>query len=120
MGERDTFCARVAVDEETPTTAGPARSVSGDIDYSRHLNATDTIEFALSAVHYSSPVSFVSGLTFSNSDYYRAAADYTRTLGHRLFGGVSLAARKVTQNGPDPKSDLNASLFVRYRFGSLQ
>jgi hypothetical protein len=119
-GELDQYCARVAVDEEAATTAGPAKSISGGIDYSRQLNASDTIQFSLSAAHYSSPISVVSGVTFSDADYYRAAAAYTRKLSHRLFGGVNLAARKVTQNGPDPKTDLNASLFVRYRFGDVQ
>ena len=27
---------------------------------------------------------------------------------------------KLTQNGPDPKADLSASLFIRYRFGDVQ
>ena len=58
--------------------------------------------------------------TFSSASYYRAAASYTRKFGLRLYGGVNLAARKLTQNGPDPKTDLNASLFIRYRLGDVQ
>jgi hypothetical protein len=37
-----------------------------------------------------------------------------------LFAGLDLAARKLTQTGPDPKTDFNGSLFIRYRFGDVQ
>jgi hypothetical protein len=62
----------------------------------------------------------VSGRTFSSSTYYRAAAGYTRRISDRWFGGVNLAARKLTQKGPDPQADLNASLFIRYRLGDAR
>ena len=62
----------------------------------------------------------VVGQAFSSSTYYHAASSYSRRLSSRLFGGVNLAARKLTQNGPDPKTDLNASLFIRYRLGDAQ
>jgi len=62
----------------------------------------------------------VVGHTFSASTYAHAAASYTRRFGGRVFGGVNLAALKLTQNGPDPKVNLNASVFLRYRLGDLQ
>jgi hypothetical protein len=37
-----------------------------------------------------------------------------------LFGGADLSARKLAEAGPDPKTDLNGSLFIRYRFGDVQ
>ena len=52
--------------------------------------------------------------------YYHAAATYSRRIGDRLFGGLNLAARKLTQSGPDPDTDLNVSLFIRYRLGDKQ
>jgi len=119
-GDRTQFCARVAVDQQTATAAGPSKSVSAGVDYSRTLDADSTVQFSLNADHYSRPVSFVTGPTFSRANYYRAAAAYTRRFGGRLFGGVNLAARKLTERGPDPKADINASLFVRYRFGDVQ
>ena len=119
-GERGQFCARAAVDQQTATTAGPAKSVSGGVDYSRRLNVDSTIQLSLSANHYSSPTLVVSGVTFSKATYYRAAAAYTRRVSDRWFGGVNLAARKLTETGPDPKADVNASLFIRYRFGDVQ
>jgi hypothetical protein len=120
QGESNFYCARLSVDEQTATTAGPARSISGGVDYSHQLDANQSIAFSLSATHYSSPVSVVTSQTFSSSNYYRAAASYSRRFGSRLFGGIDLSAQKVTQNGPDPKADLTGSLFIRYRFGDIQ
>jgi hypothetical protein len=120
QGETSFFCARVAADEETATTAGPARTISGGVDFTQRLDADQSIQFSLGATHYSTPTSVIVGRNFSSANYYHAATGYTRRLGTRLFGGVNLAARKLTQNGPDPKTDLNASLFIRYRFGDVQ
>jgi hypothetical protein len=120
QGETSFFCARVAADEQTATTAGPARSLSAGVDFTRRLDADQTIQFSLGATRYSTPTSVVVGRNFSSADYFRGATAYTRRLGTRLFGGINLAARKLTQNGPDPKTDLNASLFIRYRLGDVQ
>jgi hypothetical protein len=56
----------------------------------------------------------------TRATYVRAVADYSRHIGNRLFGGFELAARKLTQSGPDPDADVSASLFLRYRLGDLQ
>ena len=120
QGETSFFCARFSADEQTATTAGPARSLSGSVDYSRRLDANQTISFSLGVTHYSTPTSVVIAQTFSSASYYRAAASYSRKFASRVYGGVDLSARKVTQNGPDPKADLSASLFLRYRFGDVQ
>jgi hypothetical protein len=118
--ERSRFCARAAVDQQTATVAGPSKSISGGIDYSRELDANSTLQLSVDANHYSSPISVVTGQQFSNATYFRAAGAYTRHLGHRWFGGVNLSARKLSEDGPDPKADVNGSLFVRYRFGDVQ
>ena len=120
QGEHDSLCARASTSEQTATVAGPARSVSAGVDYSRTLDAVSSISFSVGVDRYSAPISVIAARTFSSSTYYRAAADYSRQIGHRLYGGVNIAARKVTEAGPDPKADLNASLFVRYRFGDVQ
>jgi hypothetical protein len=119
-GEYSHLCARAAVDQTAATVAGPAKSISAGVDYSRQLDANSSIYLSVDGSHYSSPISLVSGQTFSTSTYYRAAASYTRSFGHRLFGGVNVAGRKLAEKGPDPKADLNASLFIRYRFGDMQ
>jgi hypothetical protein len=120
QGEARFFCGRFSIDEQAATTAGPARSIGGGVDYTERLDANQTISLSAGLTRYSSPTSVVTGLTFSSTTYYRAAADYTRRLGARLFGGINVAARKLAQNGPDPKTDLNGSLFIRYRFGDVQ
>jgi hypothetical protein len=119
-GEYSRLCARAAIDQTAATVAGPARSITAGVDYSRRLGAYSSIQLSINGSHYSSPVSLVSGPTFSSSDYYRAAAAYSRQFGRRLSGGVNLAARKLVEKGPDPKPDLNASLFIRYRLGDVQ
>jgi len=120
QGETSFFCGRFSADEQTATTAGPARSISGAVDYTQRLDADQTISFSLGATHYSTPTSVVTGRSFSAATYYRAAASYSHRFATRLFGGVNVAARSLTQNGPDPKTDFNASLFIRYRLGDVQ
>jgi hypothetical protein len=119
-GEESNLCARAAANEETPTVAGPARSVDASIDYSRRLSADSSFDLSAGISHFSAPISVITGRTFSSSTYYRAAADYSRRISGRWFGGVNLAARKLAENGPDPKADLSASLFIRYRFGDVR
>ena len=120
LGERDRFCGRASVDQQAATAAGPARSVNVGVDYTRRLDADQTIQLSLSGNRYSSPTSVFVGQSFSRATYVRGAADYTRRLSNRWFGGVSVAGRKLAQNGPDPKADVSGSLFIRYRLGDLQ
>jgi len=114
------LCASADISQETATIAGPSKSISGNVSYSRQLDADSTIAFSLGVDHYARPISVIVGLPFSNATYYRASAEYSRRIGRRLFTGVDLSARKLTQTGPDPKTDLNGSLFIRYRFGDVQ
>lgn len=119
-GDRSNFCGRASVDQQAATVAGPARTIDVGADYSRQLGPDDSIRLAVNASHYSSPVILTTFPTFSKSVYVRGAADYSRRFGDRLFGGVSLAARKVSQDGPDPRADFSGSLYIRYRLGDLQ
>lgn len=118
--ERAQLCGRAYVAQEAATTAGPAKTIGADVDYSRQLSANSSIAFSLGVDHYSRPVSVISSRTFSSATYFRAAAEYSRRIGSRLFGGVNLAGRKVSEAGPDPEADVSASLFIRYRFGDVQ
>jgi hypothetical protein len=119
-GEHDQLCARATIDQQASTLAGPAKTITAGVDYSRRLDADQTIRFSLNGSHYSTPTSVVVGQPFSNSTYLRGAADYTRRLSDRWFGGVDVAARKITRDGPDPKADISGSLFIRYRLGDLR
>jgi hypothetical protein len=119
-GESASLCGHVDVNQETATAGGPSKSISAGAEYSRRLDADSTLAFALGIDHYSTPVSVVPGLPFSKATYYRASAEYSRNIGRRLFAGVDLAARKLVRDGPDPKTDVSGSLFIRYRFGDVQ
>lgn len=120
-GEHSQLCARASMQDQAATSAGPARVLGVGVDYSRQLSANgDTIQFSLSANRYSNPVVILAGPALTRATYVRAAADYSRHIGNRLFGGVELAARKLTQSGLDPDPDFSASVFIRYRLGDLQ
>jgi hypothetical protein len=119
-GETSQFCARGSIDQQAATVAGPARTETIGVDYSRQLDANQTIQIAFNASQFSAPISVITGRTFSRSTYVRAAADYTRRLSDRWFGGVSLSARKVSERGPDPRVDVDGALFIRYRLGDIR
>jgi hypothetical protein len=118
--EHGSMCASVAISHETATVAGPAKSISGNLSYTRQLDADSTLALAVGVDHFSRPVSVILGQAFSNATYYRASAEYSRKIGQRLFAGIDLSARKVTESGPDPKADVSGSLFIRYRFGDVR
>ena len=119
-GDRESFCGRASIDQQAATVAGPARTIDVGVDYSRQLGPDDSIRLSVNATRFSSPVIFTTFPSFSRSSYVRGAADYSRRIGDRLFGGVNVSARKVTRNGPDPRADFSGSLFIRYRLGDLQ
>lgn len=118
--ERGSICASVAINHETATVAGPAKSISGNLSYTRQLDANSTLALAAGVDHFSRPASVILGQSFSNATYYRASAEYSRKIGQRLFAGLDLSARKVAESGPDPKADVSGSLFIRYRFGDVR
>lgn len=120
QGETNYFCGRVSADEQAATTAGPTRSITGSLDYSQRLDADQSIQFSLGVTHYSTPIFVIAPQNLTSSTYFRAAASYSHRFGSRFFGGVNLAARKLTQNGPDPKAEINVALFIRYRLGDIQ
>jgi hypothetical protein len=119
-GERTQLCARASIQQQAATSAGPARVLTVGVDYSQRLSADDTLQFSLSGNRYSNPTLFVATPVFNHATYARAAVDYSRRIGDRLYGGVNLAARKLTQTGPDPDADLSAAVFIRYRLGDVR
>jgi hypothetical protein len=118
--ERTQFCGRASVQQQAATSAGPARVLSAAVDYSQRLGADDTLQFSLSADQYSNPVLVLPVQSFGHATYVRAAADYSKRLGNRLYGGLNVAARKVSQRGPDPDMDFSGAVFIRYRLGDVQ
>lgn len=118
--EHGSICANVAVNQETATVAGPSKSISANVSYTRHLDADSTLALAVGVDHLSRTLSVIENQTFSNATYYRASGEYSRRIGRRLFAGADLAARKLVETGPDPRADVSGSLFIRYRFGDVQ
>lgn len=118
--ERTQFCGRVSLSQQVATSIGASRSISAGLSYSRRLDANQTLRFTVDANRYSTPTLLVTGPSFSHATYVRAAADYSRRFGGRWYGGATLAARKFTQTGPDPKADVSGSLFIRYRLGDIR
>jgi hypothetical protein len=120
LGELSRFCGRAAVSQQVATAAGAAKSVSLGVDYSRRLDANQTLALSLNADRYSTPILQVTNLSFSRATYVRGAAEYARKFSGRWFGGVNLAARKLAESGPDPKADVSGTVFVRFRLGDAQ
>jgi hypothetical protein len=85
--------------------------------YYRRLSEASTLQASLSGVRYSTTQS-VNGSNFHTS-YISAVLGYDHKVGHRLAAGVSGGLRKLYQPGPDPRTDLNAQVYLRYRLGDL-
>jgi hypothetical protein len=48
------------------------------------------------------------------------SAAYDRLINDRISGGVQAAWRKLSNAGPDPRSDLGGSVYLRYRLGDIR
>ena len=119
LGQRTNFCGTFSLTQQAATAVGASRSVSAGFSYSRRLDADSVLRFSLNGSRYSRPAVLVTGTSFSHATYTRAAADYSRRISGRWFGGMNVAARKLTQPGPDPKMDFSGSAFIRFRLGDL-
>ena len=95
-----------------------AISTTAEVDYYRKLGENESLQAALSGVRYSTPAAFDS--SHVRTTYASGVIGYDRKVGNRLYAGVQGGARKLFQVGPDPKLDLNANLYLRYRLGDLQ
>ncbi len=118
------FCGRFARDAQsalgTPIgnqTGEAAISTRLSADYYRKLSAASTIQASLSAVRYSATQA-LNEQRF-HTDYISAVVGYDHKIGHRLAAGASVGIRKLSQPGPDPTTDLNGQVYLRYRLGDL-
>ena len=127
-GVQSNFCASVSRTAQTPlsirtapTARGAAISTSFNLNYSRTLGEGQTIRALVSAAT-SSRVSAVSVIDEGRfrTTYVSGLAGYDRKVGNRLYAGASAGARKLFQTGPDPKTDFNGNLYLRYRLGDIQ
>ncbi len=92
-------------------------STSAGIDYSRQIDANQSVQVAFSATRYSTKGS---GIDDFRSTYLTFLTGYDRKLRQRLSVGVNGGVRKLILAGTDPKTDFNASAYLRYRLGDQQ
>lgn len=118
-GEFDLLCGAVSRDQQVATVAGPANSLAASLTYSRKLSARETLALSAVAARYSGGSPVDPDLQIHSNRSISASVVYTRTLSSRLSGGATIAARKVSRSGPDPRADVSGSIFLRYRLGDL-
>ncbi len=115
--EFERICARVARRAQSSILGGSTTATSATFDYYRRLTAKDTVQATASAIRSGNPR--ILG-TDQRSTFYSLAGSYDRMLNDRLSAGANVVGRKLTMFGPDPKADVGASVFVRYRLGDVR
>jgi hypothetical protein len=118
------FCAHVSRDAQSALSArlvnasgGAAITTTAGVDYFRRLSERETVQASLTGTRYDSPAS-LNGLRLRTT-YLSGVVGYDRKVGNRIYAGISGGARKLFQVGPDPKLDVNANVYLRYRLGDL-
>lgn len=114
--EYERFCGRVARSTQSAALGFATTSTTVTGEYSRRLSATDQLQASLAFVRTDAP----SGIGFGQQNLYSLAGSYDKKISQRLSAGVTVAARKFTYEGVDPKADLGGTFFIRNRFGSVR
>lgn len=124
-GTLSRFCVRVSRDASSAldtrvANLGTRATVHSTLaaDYYRQLSADDTISAQFTGTHYTSPGSLTA--PHLSTTYLSAVVGYDKKVGHRLAAGITGGVRKLYQVGPDPKGDINANVYIRYRIGNVQ
>lgn len=125
-GEISQWCVRVSRDARSALSARVANASGGvaavttlaSVDYYRKFSENSTLQVSLSGTRYSSSGTLNGDAV--HSTYLSAVTGYDHKIGQRIYAGISGGARKLFQDGPDPKTDFNASVYLRYRLGNLQ
>lgn len=122
--ERDRFCGRVTRDARNSLGAATGSqgsslviSTLASVDYARQIDVNQSIQASLTGSRSSEQRSI--GDDFRTT-YLTFLVGYDRKVRQRIAVGVTAGARKVYQTGPNPKIDVNANAYVRYRLGDLQ
>jgi hypothetical protein len=125
QGTMSSICGHIAHDARSsfnnPTTIGSRASITttADVTYYRQVSEKGTVQASLYGTRYSTSTSGPLGLNLQQT-YLSGVVGYDQGVGHRLFAGVNVGARKVFQTGPDQKVDFNANIYLRYRLGDLR
>ena len=99
--------------------AQAAITTTASLSYSRKLECQGFHPGIRSALRATATAASIEGLEDPESTYASAVIGYDRNIGARLFGGVQGGVRRLFQNGPDPDTDFNATVYLRYRLGDL-
>jgi hypothetical protein len=99
---------------------GPVGADRNSTDLALDGSLCRTLEYEIQAGVAFITTGDVREIGVGRQNFYSLSGSFDRRISPRLSAGVSLAARKFTISGPDPKADLGASLFIRNRFGSIR
>lgn len=123
-GEFSSFCARGSRDAQAPLGIGIAQgartasiTTTFDLSYRRRVSEFSNVYASVNGTRNSTVGRLQSGRF--ESTYLSGLVGYDHKIGQRLFAGVTVGARRVYQDGPDPKMDLNGNFYLRYRLGDL-
>ncbi|HEV2044163.1 MAG TPA: hypothetical protein VGR05_05735, partial [Sphingomicrobium sp.] len=123
-GDRDRLCGRLTRDARNslgvgfgPESESLVVSTLLGVDYARQLDANQSVQASVSAVRYSTKFSGGDDL---QTTYLTFLAGYDRKIRQRLAVGATAGARRLFRDGRDPKTDINATAYLRYRFGDIQ
>ena len=116
--QTENLCGRVSRLSQTSATTSLVTTNSVGIDWSKDLDATQSIQLSASAVRY-----VLDDLVNPDekSTYFRIAASYSRMISQRMSGGVDVGARSLKRTGlnADTDTDITGTVFIRYRIGDL-
>ena len=122
--DRDRLCGRLTRDARNslgvgfgPESESLVVSTLLGVDYARQLDANQSIQASVSAVRYSTEFSGGDDL---QTTYLTFLAGYDRKIRQRLAVGANAGARRLFRDGRDPKTDINATAYLRYRLGDIQ
>ena len=87
------------------------------VDYSRQIDVNQSVQASLTGSRSSEKASF--GNDFRTT-YLTFLVGYDRKVRQRVAVGATAGVRKLFRSGPDPKIDVNANAYVRYRLGDIQ
>ena len=112
----DRLCARASRYAQPAANANLVTTTSAGVDFRKQLDAKQAIDAWVTLLHYSGEEG---PARTRQTTYAVAAGNYSRKVSDRLSAGASVGVRNLAVAGPDPRTDVNGSLFLRYRVGDL-
>lgn len=114
--EFENLCIQAGRRSQSSVSGAAPISSNLTASYFRRLNARDQIQASVGFVSTGRVREFNNG----RSTFFTAATSFDRKVNDRVSAGVNVAARKLSNLGPDPKMDFSGSIFIRNRFGSIR